>query len=366
MNRLSHLRQTLPVNIKENINYPNLEFVLLDYNSTDGLENWVRSGMMPHIERGILKYYRTDEPTHWSMNHSRNIALSLATGEIVCLVDADNYAGPGYAFWINSVFEQHGDEILVTTHGDSTLPHGDQGGKMAFHRKYFNILRGFDESFDGYGMDDIDFIGRMERERIKKVLISDPAFFRCVPHPNIDRVQNGYLMKNLFGLYIAADTEIDLNDILLYSKHHILYLLKDNSFIEEVFEFCKPHQNDLYLTGGWNINPALGKKGTYTFTPSGLSLTYKGMTTIQYNWKRNTVLFTTDPSSMRVLTGISPEVNRELFIMLSMAYSDCRNRLKYEENIRGRVCVNADGWGKGTVCMNFQDKKIKVGTDVNA
>src|SRR6187402_2937648 len=169
MNRLPHLKETLPVNIKDNINYPHIEFVVLDYNSADGLDGWVRSEMMSYIEQGVLKYYRTDEPTHWSMSHSRNMALNLASGEITCLVDADNYAGPDYAFWINSVFEQHGKEAIVTTHVDGTLPHADQGGKMAFHRDYFNVLRGFDESFYGYGMEDIDFVGRMEQARIKKV-----------------------------------------------------------------------------------------------------------------------------------------------------------------------------------------------------
>ncbi len=41
---------------------------------------------------------------------------------------------------------------------------------MTFHKHYFNILRGFDESFDVYGMDEIDFIARMEQKRIKKYL----------------------------------------------------------------------------------------------------------------------------------------------------------------------------------------------------
>ena len=42
MNRLQYLMQTLPVNIAGNIDYPNLEFVVLNYNSKDDMENWIR------------------------------------------------------------------------------------------------------------------------------------------------------------------------------------------------------------------------------------------------------------------------------------------------------------------------------------
>ena len=152
-----------------------------------------------------------------------------------------------------------------------------------------------------------------------------------------------------------------MDEIHLYPRHQILYLLKDNSFAEAVFEFHESRQNDPYFSGGWNIITGLGKKGTYTFTPSGLALNYEGMATFRYNWKNNSVLFTTDPSSMRVLTGILPEVKRELFVRIAMAYSDCHNRLKHEDNIRNRAHVNADGWGKGNVYLNFHDKKIGVG-----
>ena len=45
MNRLHHIRQTLPKNIADNSDYENVEFILLDYNSSDGLEEWVKETM---------------------------------------------------------------------------------------------------------------------------------------------------------------------------------------------------------------------------------------------------------------------------------------------------------------------------------
>ena len=56
MGRIHDLAQTLPQNMADNADYPALEFVLLDYNSRDGLEPWVREQLLPHIESGRLVY----------------------------------------------------------------------------------------------------------------------------------------------------------------------------------------------------------------------------------------------------------------------------------------------------------------------
>ena len=61
--RLHHLRRTLPQNIADNRDYPNLEFILLDYNSTDGLGEWVKHELSEEIANGQLNYYFTSQPT---------------------------------------------------------------------------------------------------------------------------------------------------------------------------------------------------------------------------------------------------------------------------------------------------------------
>ena len=44
MDRLSDLKQTLPQNIQDNLDYPNVEFVVLDYNSKkDDVDGWIKS-----------------------------------------------------------------------------------------------------------------------------------------------------------------------------------------------------------------------------------------------------------------------------------------------------------------------------------
>ena len=77
MNRLYNLKETLLKNIEDNKEYPDLEFVILDYNSQDGLEKWMKDNMMEHIESGRVSYYRTEEPKYFNMAHSRNIAFKV-------------------------------------------------------------------------------------------------------------------------------------------------------------------------------------------------------------------------------------------------------------------------------------------------
>ena len=106
MNRLHHIKKTLPQNIEDNAAYPDLEFILLDYNSTDGLEEWVKNNMQEYIISGRLKYYKTSEPVFFDRSHSRNLMFKLAAGDILCNIDADNYTGLAFADYVNEMFYQ--------------------------------------------------------------------------------------------------------------------------------------------------------------------------------------------------------------------------------------------------------------------
>src|SRR5690349_9158200 len=91
MNRLHQLEETLLQNIKDNEGYDNLEFVVLNYNSQDGMDEWVREHLSDYISIGKVNYYKTSEPTIFSHSHSKNLMFKLAKGDIVCNVNADNY-----------------------------------------------------------------------------------------------------------------------------------------------------------------------------------------------------------------------------------------------------------------------------------
>lgn len=163
MNRLYNLKETLPKNIKDNEEYPDLEFVILDYNSKDGLEKWMKENMMEHIETGRVVYYRTDEPKYFSMAHSRNIAFKVATGEIVNNLDADNYtvSPPDVVpkeilpFYLNRMANERSRKTIFAK-GKRSMH-----GRIGFYKdEFIDELGGYDEGLLGYGHDDHDLVNR--------------------------------------------------------------------------------------------------------------------------------------------------------------------------------------------------------------
>ncbi len=155
MGRAHDLIQTLAKNIADNADYPSVEFVLLDYNSRDGLGEWVAANMMEHIESGKLVYARTTEPAWFHMAHSRNVAFKLDSGEIVCNVDADNWTSPGFATYLNRLANECPERALFAK-GRQLLR-----GRIGFYKsEWEHLLGGYDEDMEGYGHEDVDIADR--------------------------------------------------------------------------------------------------------------------------------------------------------------------------------------------------------------
>lgn len=155
MNRLDDIKRTLLKNIEDNSDYPYVEFVLLDYNSEDGLEDWVKSEMVEHINKGTLVYYRTEEPKFYDMSHSRNIAFKVSTGDIVNTVDADSLTNKGFATYINKLANEQSEKAIFAKSRQLLR------GRLGFFKKDFiELLGGYDEDLRGYGHDDQDLLNR--------------------------------------------------------------------------------------------------------------------------------------------------------------------------------------------------------------
>jgi hypothetical protein len=164
MNRLYNLKETLPTNLKMEEGYPFLEFVVLDYNSKDGLEEWMKNNMMDHIESGRVSYYRTEEPKYFSMSHSRNIAFKVADGDIVLNLDADNYTAQNWedpplephSYYLNRMANEAEGKKIIFAKGKRSMH-----GRVGFYKNEFiNDLGGYDEDLLGYGHDDHDLVQR--------------------------------------------------------------------------------------------------------------------------------------------------------------------------------------------------------------
>ena len=154
MNRLEDLKQTLPKNMADNSDYPNLEFVVLDYNSSDGLGDWIKSEIMDHVKSGRLTYARTAQPKYYSMTHSRNLAFKVAHGEIVNNVDADNFCQAGFAHYINRLAVEMPRKAIFAKSRQLLR------GRLGFYKDEWEALGGYNEDLKAYGHDDADLLHR--------------------------------------------------------------------------------------------------------------------------------------------------------------------------------------------------------------
>jgi N-terminal domain of galactosyltransferase len=171
MGRLHHLKQTLPQNILGN-NTNDTQFVLLDYNSNDGLEKWIKENLMPYIKSGKLLYAQEKTAAYFHMSHAKNIAASLCDGDIICSMDADTYTGPALNLILNSMFSKNNDLIVQYR----------IAGTIAMIKNNFVKLGGYDEEFLGWGNEDLDLVRRGKRMGLSYLKMSSPEFSIQIRH----------------------------------------------------------------------------------------------------------------------------------------------------------------------------------------
>lgn len=218
MNRLHHIKKTLPKNIEDNKLYPNVEFVLLDYNSSDGLEEWVKTEMKEHLASGVLKFYRTTDNPYFDRSHSRNMVYKLATGEVICNVDADNYTGNGFAEFINKEFNKDEHVYLVADTKKRFYFLRNAFGRFCVKRDVLLELGGLDEEMKSYGSETMDLYARLDKYGLKESVIKNTEFLSAISHGDEERISNEYFLNSLEAMYINFISHESSEFIVLYKN----------------------------------------------------------------------------------------------------------------------------------------------------
>ena len=197
MGRTHHLKQTLLQNIHDSTGpgAPDVEFVVVDYNSRDGLKEWILTEpeLQPFLESDVLKYARYPEATSFHHAHAKNMAHRLATGDFLCNLDADNFLGYGFASRLAQNFGRDSDALVLP---DLSLtrhtPVEERGfyGRIAMSAKNFLKLGGYDEDRRGWGGEDTDLILRALSSGMKADPFSEKSFMQVVGHTHAERVAN--------------------------------------------------------------------------------------------------------------------------------------------------------------------------------
>jgi hypothetical protein len=163
MGRVDHIKKTYIQNISTALKYSsNCEFILLNWNSRDGLQEWVEENLRDYIKGGVVKYLHTDTPTVFDISKTKNITLKNSTGEILCSLDADNFISPSFLASVEKVFASEGQPIIQ-------CKGGPMAGRIVLKREHFFNLRGYDEAMVGWGHEDLDLVERFCRSYKAKV-----------------------------------------------------------------------------------------------------------------------------------------------------------------------------------------------------
>ncbi|MBW2998475.1 glycosyltransferase [Candidatus Woesearchaeota archaeon] len=220
MGRLNHIKKTLKTNILNNKDYKNVEFLLLDYNSQDGLKKWVFQNLRKYIKDGTLVYYQTREPKEFHMSNAKNIAHILASGDVVCNLDADNYTGKHFAKYINYACNKNKGIIgCFKDYTNQALGFNESGwgGRIFMFKEDFEKLGGYDEGFDGWGHEDNDFYNRAIKFGLKRSFIPI-CFLKAIKHSDEVRIKN---MSNV-------KLQLNNTDFVEYNNKKNRIILKNN------------------------------------------------------------------------------------------------------------------------------------------
>lgn len=199
MGRLHHLRETLVQNLRDNPSGvdggPDVEFVVVNYSSPDEMDGWIKTNPETRaaIDDGRLIYARYDDADHFEHAHAKNMAHRLATGDVLCNVDADNFTGPHFADLVAARMGPNPEGSFMHAHFGimNGLPLEERGafGRIALSRRNFMHMGGYDETLGGWGGEDGNLIVRALAMGLTPLAIDDQKHLRTIAHDHEERLR---------------------------------------------------------------------------------------------------------------------------------------------------------------------------------
>ena len=144
MGRLKHLQEFYINNIKTGLQVdPKTTFTLLNYNSKDGMHEWVMAELREYISNGIVKYIRTQKPSSFSQAHTKNVTMKNGNNDIVCNLDADNKLTEKYMNIVLNRFNSKNEHTVIIP--GKVGPKSGLNGRVCCLKNDFITAGGFDE-----------------------------------------------------------------------------------------------------------------------------------------------------------------------------------------------------------------------------
>jgi hypothetical protein len=335
MNRIHHVQSTLIKNMNDNANAGELEFVLLDYNSTDGLDQWVKSNCAKYIESGILKYYKTEHPAYFDRSHSRNMAFKLATGDIICNVDADNFLGESFAGYVREEFKKD-SSIFITANSRQK----DTIGRVCVKRSDFYKVKGYNEDFEGYGFEDFEFYERLKNHNLKPISFSQKEFLNVITHSDDERQANDFKSLNIWKLFISYIKPTCSELMFLYKDKKTETGMLVDEVIEGINVFGAIDKNKTSFLGNWVEGSWKQDNNKFIFSMAGSTETSTSALNDEMFSYQNKLFYEV--------------ADNALIGEIQYLCSGIKNRNKLKSGrANPDIIINQNGFGQGNVNENF-------------
>jgi len=109
MDRISYIKKTLKKNLDDNYeDKENVCFILIDFNSNDKLEDYIKDNFKKYIDSNYLKYIKKKRLIEYHMSIAKNSFINYINTDIYSNLDADNFTGYRGGKHIIDVFNKYG------------------------------------------------------------------------------------------------------------------------------------------------------------------------------------------------------------------------------------------------------------------
>lgn len=180
-NRFYQIKETLPKNLSDNKEYKDIvDFVLVDFGSKDGLQEWIAENYEEELTSGYLKYYYTEEMKEWHASVAKNTAHVLASNDIVVNLDCDNFTGINGAKFLLETFCNYGEAMVI--HQFSNNFCDGTYGRIALWKNTFIKLGGYNEEFEPAGYQDRDLLIRLAVAGCGILHLNDKEYCKAIPN----------------------------------------------------------------------------------------------------------------------------------------------------------------------------------------
>jgi glycosyltransferase involved in cell wall biosynthesis len=171
--RLQYLRRSLPTFVEQSES----EVIVVDYDCPDNTRGWVTTNFPAARVVAV-----TDVP-YFNLSHARNVGAREARASWILFCDADNLLASSYSA---ELFSRVSPGSFLRTLRETRFGIRPHNVPLACEAQTYWSLGGFDDAFQGWGVEDREFVDRLTRSGIREVLCP-PHLVDTLPHGNAER-----------------------------------------------------------------------------------------------------------------------------------------------------------------------------------